>query len=627
MGEALAGAAAIVGIVGFGFQCLGGCITGFKLIRTALHVGKHASFLRCDLLLQEERLLLWAKRSGLSTDQLDRRLNKSLIEETISNLTILLNDVDGLKKRYKLTVKFDDPPDGKFDDPEYETEADLDFLQQSSLKLERQRILERSKTIQKTVPWPKKFWFAAVDEEKFKGLLTDIKGLISGLQDLLDNVRQAVLEDDIRFQRLQNINFATKLNHIEYLLQSFDLGAAQFDTEISVAELKAIRIAEEEEAVKVEKDKQYLPDMQKTLRSQPSTIHASLQPIIQDFLGKPRLFGQKRIRAISTYNDLPVYIDWKKYDWATRMEDTKKKALNSIVSLALLLNSPKGEEFRALQCKGILDDARAGQFQFIYDWPAGCDPHVEPKSLLEYLLGSYTPSLTERVRLALELARSMFLLHSASWLHKDFRSDNILFFPIRTDSERSLQNPFVVGFEYSRPDLEGQPSERPNKDPELDIYRHPDYLDEPPSRFRKSFDIYAFGLVLLEIAKWRPLKSIFEDIILDQHNRKRREDAEELKQPKPKELTSDERKEFLTPLSEKVTKDHAITVRSALTAAKSKRSQPTDIAFRTGTIYMEVVLTCLRDGFDAYGDGHEDGQKLQEDFFREVVKRLDVCIV
>lgn len=615
-------AAAIIGITSSSFKILDGCIQGFKFISTALQLGKHAVYLRCALLLEENSLLLWAKHSGLSEDNLDKRLNRALIDETLGNLNLLLNDLESLKKRYKLTIIFDDPPH-KTDDGEAAdnnlSDAGLGFLQQEPLRQERERILKRGKEIQKHVELHKKFWFAVVDKGSFEELLRKVHTLIQGLRDLLNDTQQAASRDDILLLRLQNITLATKVRQLDSLIEALEVGAVTESSEAVLARLKAIKVKEEEDLSKLDTDKSYESELQALIRHQPSTINSSLQPIFLDNLSREVPIGTSGLQAIRKYDGLPVYVEWKRYDWAVRSEESKKKALSSIGSLALLLSAPKTHKFRTLHCMGLLTEERIQRCQFVYSWPDGCDPHVKPRSLQDYLSIGYTPSLTERFSLARELADSLFLLHASGWLHKAFCSRNVLFFPVRTDSDKSLHDPFIVGFEYSRPDIPGQPSEKSEKDPSLDIYRHPEYLSEVSPPFHKIFDIYALGLVLLEIAKWRPLKFVFLQIALDRHIKETKMNAKSIMDP--------ERQDLRKSLWEKCSVTDIENMRSTLLNPHGKNSHAADVAFRAGSILWEVILWCLGRGPESLRKDDESGQMLQEAFFRNVIKRLDQCIV
>lgn len=63
-----------------------------------------------------------------------------------------------------------------------------------------------------------------------------------------------------------------------------------------------------------------------------------------------------------------------------------------------------------------------------------------------------------------------------------------------------LSEPWVLGFEFSRPETyfsNGQSDACPRRD----VYRHPDRQQDPSTVFTKIHDIYALGVVLLEIGK------------------------------------------------------------------------------------------------------------------------------
>jgi hypothetical protein len=49
-----------------------------------------------------------------------------------------------------------------------------------------------------------------------------------------------------------------------------------------------------------------------------------------------------------------------------------------------------------------------------------------------------------------ELANCLLELHTAGWLHKSFCSENIVFFPKADQTPRTLEQPYLVGFEYAR---------------------------------------------------------------------------------------------------------------------------------------------------------------------------------
>lgn len=127
------------------------------------------------------------------------------------------------------------------------------------------------------------------------------------------------------------------------------------------------------------------------------------------------------------------------------------------------------------------------------------------------------PSLTDRIHLMYLLYETVERLHAVDWLHKGLRSANILLFPNKGGSggEMNYADPLISGFDNSRPAAEGFMTERPSDDRAADIYRHPSVQhrgnrEDASGResYKKSFDLYSLGIVLLEIAHWKPIDAI-----------------------------------------------------------------------------------------------------------------------
>lgn len=91
--------------VSLAFDIFHGCVIGFQLLSAAHNLGNDAEFLVCMLRLEEYRLILWAKRSGLADDDLDRKFDDTAIRTTLAELKELLTDAEKLKKRYKLDLR------------------------------------------------------------------------------------------------------------------------------------------------------------------------------------------------------------------------------------------------------------------------------------------------------------------------------------------------------------------------------------------------------------------------------------------------------------------------------------------------------------------------------------------
>jgi hypothetical protein len=600
--------AALVGVVGFGFQCLAGCITGFQLLSAALSLGKQAVYLRVALLLEEQKLLLWARRSGLNDEKPDPKLPWNIINETFANLSELLSSVEKLTTRYKFKVETSETLDSSTTGDEYAGLAndEFSFLMTDEMKAERLKIQQRAKAIQHDVSKVKKFWFAAIDKPKFRELLEEIGNLIENLHELLSDRIQDELRESSQLQQYQNVVLVSKIDELKAMIEANSLKNLMHLPENSAALLKFIEISG--------KSGPNSQELKQLLSSAMMLSHNSLQPIIGNRFENRELLGSHKYCGTLSYDGKQYFFETKRYDW-TDSEAGLKKVEDSIVKLALLLNAPKHPSFHTLNCFGTLSEASAGPYLFLYRWPGGRKDSERPRTLLEYLSSSYKPSLTVRFQLARSLAKSIFLFHTANWMHKAFSSNNVLFFPPSSTSPRSLDDPYIVGFAYSRPDQKDEPSMKLDQDSETDIYRHPECLEEDHP-FHKSYDIYSLGLVLLEIAKWRPLKELFLN------------SARELYFANPEtnrsKMTQDELRKLDQTLIENCRAQDIRHMRKKMLDRSAKDNQAVDVAFRAGDVFAEAVFNCVGDDFAHFRRG-EDHIGLQDMFFRKVLKPLDVC--
>ena len=608
LGEALAAPAGVVGIVGFGFQCLAGCIQGFQLFSTAFQVGKQTMHYRCAILLEEERLLLWAKRSGLADNNLDRRLNEAVINQVLSSLQELLTSTDKLSKRYKLNIVVGGPPPNTA--PHYDSLSgdDLSFLKSDALTNERARLLEEAKRIQKHAPF-KRFWFAAIDKTEFKELLQSIAQLIQSLYDLLDSHAQDDILQQLRMQKSNMLQLASQLSSLQALLEAYNLSEIGNIPEKTLTLLRAVGLV----PTPASADKGLVSELQGLMDEASQSKHASLVPLFRERMADMKQMWPGCLRGSVVYDGRTHYVEWKRYDWSGS-EESRHRIQDSIVNLAMLLNAPKHPVFRTLDCVGIIDEPRSQRYMYMYQWPVKGERPATPRSLHELLSSSFKPSLTDRVGLSRQLVRALFHLHLSNWMHKSFSSHNVLFFPKSSEAPRTLDDPYIVGFCYSRQDAAGEPSQKLDRDPNSDIYRHPNCLEEDYSGFHKSYDVYSLGLVLFEIAKWRPIKETFL--------RSARAKALTAQKKTEKELTKQE----LCELDEALLKECKVQdiegMRKDLLDPAPKDNHPIDLAFRAGEKFKQVVLTCLGDEFDKVRESSND-RELQEIFFRSVWRPLE----
>ena len=171
--------------------------------------------------------------------------------------------------------------------------------------------------------------------------------------------------------------------------------------------------------------------------------------------------GCRLSRFLVYFRDSPqrAFLEYKYYPSDHAEASQEWTIFDRVQHLAAMLYAPKPSRLRVLQCMGVFEEPEKCRYGLLYRLPPGSHQHLGPETLLYHLNSRWTPSLTDRIALATSLAYSILNLHSVGWLHKNFRSENILFFPMENSTLRTLKAPYLVGFDSSRPDSKDQVSE------------------------------------------------------------------------------------------------------------------------------------------------------------------------
>lgn len=214
-----------------------------------------------------------------------------------------------------------------------------------------------------------------------------------------------------------------------------------------------------------------------------------------------------------------VLVEWRDYDKKlppdVRSEEFRlqvQSLYHRVQSLVRMLQSqPKPPSFRVLDCVGTFHDFEDQKFGIVYKFPGTEATPIR----LHYLLkgggskGLRPPHVGQRLVLAKTLVSCLQIVHLSGWIHKDFNSYNILFFTSANSlSDHDYEHPYLVGFEHSREDEQGAFTRGTEIFDETRQYKHPLYR-EGSIPFKKEFDYYSLGLVLLEIGAWECLGNIY----------------------------------------------------------------------------------------------------------------------
>ena len=516
-----------LGAASLAFQLFAGCVKGFVLLSTAHNLGKDSSTLLCMLNLQEVRLTEWARRAGLLGEDraLDRRLNETVIGSVLAELQDLLLDTTKLKRRYKLELVDKAPPL-----PAHIGHGDAvvprGILGEAISDPLRSDIMYHAGLIQSRTRFPQRLWWAAVDKNKFSELIDNLRLLITELWHLQDAVRQEDMSRELSLVLSHVISLGDKVDQIAPLRETLQQSNSStlspekrtHDVNLTgVAKLKLVNL-QMAELAEDSTDARSLTMTSLGMSENPRAKQADLQLDLRH-LGDFRPLKGSPEMGLAQYQEQSVFVEWRQLPTHSRGKITAR-----IYDLATLLRAPKPTDFRTLQCMGLAFDNDSGRVAFIYHFTMYLTPQLRrdapdhlaasPQSLRS--LFRENPSVTDRIRVALQITQSLKYLHTAGWLHKNLRSENILFTGsvLYSPSEAyRLLHPILVGFAYSRQDSPSQISEQPSADPERDIYRHPEAMGEPSVSFSAEKEIYSLGTILLEIGEWRSLKSLVKKVV------------------------------------------------------------------------------------------------------------------
>jgi len=351
-------------------------------------------------------------------------------------------------------------------------------------------IEERSKKIRKTNKVKKILW-AAGDAQLARALIDDLRKFNEDLRAASGDMRRAT--------------FSTLPSRV--LPQFFDddnlkrLIEASAEQEPDLSRCAAIK----KEVLEVVKASQGPPDPLSPMRKSMATI-------------KDEEADSQKSRRIATYvlqaGDHQTVILEDKFYASNNEEEFTEKRVQEIAQI--LGTTPKPEKLRILDCLGYTPIRQKQCFAFIYSFPPGVNTIQAPISLADLLpSGSHSlqkPSLGTRFAMSCSLASSLLLLQACGVLHKALKAENIVFFKFSGATDYDLTRPYIVGFDFARLLPSRFASDRSEILKDGLTYAHPSYDFTRKQRYVEIFDIYSLGLLLVQVALWKDLSVILQDI-------------------------------------------------------------------------------------------------------------------
>ncbi|KAI9790681.1 MAG: hypothetical protein M1833_001770 [Piccolia ochrophora] len=248
-----------------------------------------------------------------------------------------------------------------------------------------------------------------------------------------------------------------------------------------------------------------------------------------------------------------MVVEYRQYDSAMRRDDLEPDELADLKApmrtLAWLLHNaefPEGEgssrqssdqpAIYSLRCLGYMDQPANERTVFLFHFPPKDQSSGADSSSIATLHGLINavkpgtskairkPSLGDRFLLAHTLSLTVANIHGSGWVHKNIWSRGILCFPTTTPGTSSSSTtitgtqphllPYLTDWGFARPTTAGTDL-RADFEVEPNLYRHPDRQGKPTYQFTKQHDMYALGVVLLEIGLWTTVSKIFAKDIHD----------------------------------------------------------------------------------------------------------------
>ena len=513
---------------------------GYKYFIAAAGMPEDCRYMRVKLQIEYSRLLDWCEVAGLVELKNGQDLPDSLRADRLTLVAILteirvsMEDLADIRGKY---VEFNstlDTADGK-------AAIETDLLEEFShtaisyAKEPGQRKHNRSRNFiargtsmaSKVVKNPKRLQWVAFDKDVFLKHVLRLTELNDNLHALMHGHQARALESATQKTYLEMVQMRASVAELTHLVTA----AMLLQEHNGVDSSSASPPRRNEKALASLADFKRLNATYDTLARSNSSGHKSnacpsqlnYSQIYYDEDSHLASTSDSRIRTEGKLwpgdgTQQHVWIEWKAYDTIYDRSLEKHvplpKNLKRVRELVSLLQSNKPRQFCAPRCLGFFNDRddtkdsdHPARFGLVFE---KTEKSASPISLRQMIFTGSKPSLTDRVSLAHKISTCVLYLHAVNWLHKGLRSDGVMLFPDLDTS--NLTNPYITGYEYARPDKDGETTTAATEFADyLMLYVHPNYQGyEAKGTYRKTFDIYSLGIILLEIAHWKRIEHILD---------------------------------------------------------------------------------------------------------------------
>ncbi|PLB50014.1 hypothetical protein P170DRAFT_424443 [Aspergillus steynii IBT 23096] len=488
----------VLGTIVNAVQVFEACVSTYKLICLANSVGRDGDQIVSRLQWEYYRLIQWGKRSGIESNSPSNRLNWDVAGSLLQEQQELLSSAEKLKSKYNLDIDDELLTSTQLEEKTVETSSSLTRFLRHLTAADSGSL--RARAIQSQNSPIRRLRWASTGKEKTDRVVSDIAELNNRLDYLLDSMdreRLHAASDSLLRDLITHCSNPSEVTTINALLNPASSDSSQ--ALAAAASLRQIRLL-----LAPSKGSEQRSELRGTplqlleLRPRRLTPKDSTQSL--NYTGiEPAL-----------YNGQNVIVEWK-----VAGDPGWDQLAKYVRRLAMLLSKMDDPSFHTLPWQGLLPWRERSLFGFVYRYPSqteGLKDSLRYESLHTAIRTFSLVPLNRRVRIGMDMAETVLQLHTAGWLHKGIRSENIIAF-FAPDDDTLPEKTHLVGFEYARPDSKDglAITQLPGGSLDADLYRHPKARGAHRQSYRKAFDLYGLGCVLLELALWKPLAQILAE--------------------------------------------------------------------------------------------------------------------
>ncbi|KAL9611673.1 MAG: hypothetical protein Q9167_003702 [Letrouitia subvulpina] len=606
-------AAAAASFLSLTIQVFDGCVKGFILLSDAQGFGSMAEILVCQLEWEHYRLNNWATIVGLHKDPPELIIpNAPLVQKTLVSLEQLLMNTEILSRDYGLDIEVTN-------EEVKELSASRRFLGKVIDRTKPQFLNNTAKVYQRRNNTWKKLKWSAVDGNKFRLLLKDIRYFNKKLESLLHPADQRLntqIYDQVLRLAIAQTPDRRSIEAIEAIsgpVDSVDHAIA------SSAKLRQKGLSLDLIKPAIINDAHvngHTTTASSTVGSQPKVLMIKGAKTMRKDLALLSCQGNRRqdiVREMATFDGKTVVVEWK--DVAEVLEPRLKYRIANVASFLADMRDPA---FHSLICFGYIR-VSTGRYAYLFEPPATLQSMCKIETLGDLLQHwNLCPGINTRIAIALALAETVLQLHTTGWLHKSIRPNNLMFFHPDLEGWYHHQDSWKVylgGYESARADNPLETTEEPSNSDLSELYRHPESLGQGRSSYNKRFDQHSLGCVLIELGLWKSLPDLLWDHVVKEAIAPNASGGNPATNRNAKGANFDPAQK------------HALLEKKAsLLSSRSHGSLLADLEHKMGATYANLAHSCLYSDADNTDSIHESDLSLvlQQNIVNALKKLNDI---